>query len=105
MFVARVSIAVARYKKMVAIAVTQSPTSTGAATADGGQQDARQSVPGLERRDMPAQKALHARVEEELQNTCRDQDRTSTKAMSGRRARPICKWPKCPQSTCPISFW
>ena len=29
-------------------------------------------------------------------NTWRDQDRTMTKAISARRARPICKWPKVP---------
>src|SRR5437588_12201610 len=26
-----------------------------------------------------------------------------TKASKGRRARPIMRWPKCPQSTCPCS--
>ena len=30
----------------------------------------------------------------------RDQESTATKAISGRRARPISRWPKCPQSIC-----
>jgi hypothetical protein len=64
------------------------------------QNDSRHPIPGSEGADMTAQEVLHAGIQKKKRRKIsREKLRTATKAISGRRARPIIKCPKCPQST------
>ena len=68
------------------------------------EQDTRDAVPrGRTRRRGRAGSSPSGRPRKKRRKIWREWLSTMTNAISGRRARPISRWPKCPQSTCACS--